>query len=433
MSLKNKAILLVSIFFMLLSGSYFFIGLKQAQEMLQDKIADMAASCNVVAHAVVHDIFSPYTKRIEGFVSTRPDIMEAFAKRDREMLYRRTLPAYRMLKKENPDFYTMPFILPDGQNFLRMHAPELHGDMQGQLRPQLMAVVEAKTQEAGFEVGRHGSFYRIEQPVFHEGHFIGIVEFGLSSRQVIDALQERLNIPVAEYYLTDEWIKADQQKQKGNKYGKYTLLADGEPLLSQLPGQISLDTPHQELTLKGRSYILHSYSIFTDFDDRPLGGFVALQDISAEVAKKNRFQAQALLLTSALFALTLFVLYFSFGRLIGRLENSEKMKSVLLGQLEETVFILKKNEDELKKYQENLETLVKERTSSLEKSLSEVKTLRGFLPICASCKKIRNDHGFWEQVEVYIRDRSDAEFSHSICPECFHRLYPDLQIEHDEG
>lgn len=62
----------------------------------------------------------------------------------------------------------------------------------------------------------------------------------------------------------------------------------------------------------------------------------------------------------------------------------------------------------------------------LRKALSEVKTLSGLLPICSSCKKIRNDQGRWEALEAYIRDRSDAEFSHGICPECAHKLYPEL-------
>jgi hypothetical protein len=62
----------------------------------------------------------------------------------------------------------------------------------------------------------------------------------------------------------------------------------------------------------------------------------------------------------------------------------------------------------------------------LAAALAEVKRLSGFLPICAACKKIRNDHGSWEQIETYIRDRSEAEFTHSLCPECVQRIYPDL-------
>lgn len=59
-----------------------------------------------------------------------------------------------------------------------------------------------------------------------------------------------------------------------------------------------------------------------------------------------------------------------------------------------------------------------------EEALAQVKILQGFLPICASCKKIRDDQGAWNQMEVYIRDHSEAEFSHGICPDCAVKLYP---------
>ena len=61
----------------------------------------------------------------------------------------------------------------------------------------------------------------------------------------------------------------------------------------------------------------------------------------------------------------------------------------------------------------------------LEKALSEIKTLRGILPLCSFCKKIRDDEGYWEQVDVYINRHSDADISHSICPECLRKHYPD--------
>jgi len=81
-------------------------------------------------------------------------------------------------------------------------------------------------------------------------------------------------------------------------------------------------------------------------------------------------------------------------------------------------------EQELKRYYENLEHLVDQRTAELQKALSEVRLLSGMLPICASCKKIRDDKGYWNQIESYIQQHSNAEFSHSICPDCMKKLYP---------
>ncbi|MFH0976110.1 MAG: PAS domain-containing protein [Spirochaetota bacterium] len=60
----------------------------------------------------------------------------------------------------------------------------------------------------------------------------------------------------------------------------------------------------------------------------------------------------------------------------------------------------------------------------LREALSQVKALSGLLPICSSCKKIRDEQGNWEVMEIYIGDHSEAEFSHGLCPECAERLYP---------
>jgi hypothetical protein len=76
---------------------------------------------------------------------------------------------------------------------------------------------------------------------------------------------------------------------------------------------------------------------------------------------------------------------------------------------------------ERKRSEQEREKLIGE----LRKALKEVKTLSGMLPICSVCKKIRDDKGYWNQIEAYIRDRSDADFSHGICPECARKLYPD--------
>jgi hypothetical protein len=65
----------------------------------------------------------------------------------------------------------------------------------------------------------------------------------------------------------------------------------------------------------------------------------------------------------------------------------------------------------------------------LQDALDRVKTLSGLLPICASCKKIRDDQGYWKQIEIYIKDHSEADFSHGICPDCRKRLYPDIHID----
>ncbi len=72
-----------------------------------------------------------------------------------------------------------------------------------------------------------------------------------------------------------------------------------------------------------------------------------------------------------------------------------------------------------------LRVQMEKKNSELQKALDEIKLLRGILPICASCKKIRDDKGYWNQLETYIQKHSDVLFSHGICPECSENLYGD--------
>jgi hypothetical protein len=68
-------------------------------------------------------------------------------------------------------------------------------------------------------------------------------------------------------------------------------------------------------------------------------------------------------------------------------------------------------------------TKERETAQALRDAVSQIKTLSGLIPICASCKKIRDDKGYWNQLEAYIQQHSEAEFSHGICPDCMKKLY----------
>lgn len=96
---------------------------------------------------------------------------------------------------------------------------------------------------------------------------------------------------------------------------------------------------------------------------------------------------------------------------VKKLELQARLRSVLK---------LKAEMDCRKAREKELEKLVEE----LRQSIAEVNTLNGLLPICAFCKKIRDDSGYWQQVESYVSQRSRASFSHSVCPQCLRLHYP---------
>lgn len=104
------------------------------------------------------------------------------------------------------------------------------------------------------------------------------------------------------------------------------------------------------------------------------------------------------------------------GLTLGAVDYISKPFSPAIVKLRiETQLELKRQRDALAK-----------RNEELEQAVAKIRTLSGLLPICASCKKIRDDKGYWTQLESYISQHSDAEFTHGCCPECMKKLYPEL-------
>ncbi len=111
---------------------------------------------------------------------------------------------------------------------------------------------------------------------------------------------------------------------------------------------------------------------------------------------------------------------------ISKEELAEKLV-MLSGQYRKLLKISVKLTKISDSYQKKLMVLkdqAEEKNLELETALAEIETLSGLLPICSGCKQIRDVEGDWHQIESYISNHSQAEFSHSLCPKCFKKLYP---------
>jgi len=108
------------------------------------------------------------------------------------------------------------------------------------------------------------------------------------------------------------------------------------------------------------------------------------------------------------------------GHLTAETRHTRKLNADLRSEIAERERI----QEELRVARDSLERRVHERTTDLQEALEKVRVLRGLLPICSVCKKIRNDQGYWIQLEVFIRDHSEADFTHSLCPSCAAQMYP---------
>ena len=149
----------------------------------------------------------------------------------------------------------------------------------------------------------------------------------------------------------------------------------------------------------------------------------------------SHWHSRAIFTTSLLF--TLILSYYLYQKMVAGFHNEQRMKKEMEinKRLEQEIALREREEARLRRTQQNLEREIKERISiekqrdrsivELTQALAEVRSLRGILPLCSFCKKIRDDKGYWEQVDVYIHKHSQADISHSICPQCMKQHYPD--------
>jgi hypothetical protein len=100
--------------------------------------------------------------------------------------------------------------------------------------------------------------------------------------------------------------------------------------------------------------------------------------------------------------------------------------SMIVLQVGETLSFIMLNSERLESELFETETVLRRTVSDLQQALADVKALSGMLPMCAHCKKIRDDRGYWQAVEEYIQQHSEAQFSHGICPDCLKEFYPEF-------
>jgi len=240
-------------------------------------------------------------------------------------------------------------------------------------------------------------------------------QLGNSFNKMIDRIRQSIGD------LEQSQQLALEEKEKAQAYLNTAMVAF---LVLDLKGQVILANPHCLNILKYKEAEILGKNWFETC--------IPKQDRIAR-QKKYKVEIQAQVSTGSLFESRVLTknnevrimdwrnthLYDQSGRMIGLLRSGIDITAK------------KRNEDELEKHRKHLEDLVDERTADLKRALDNIRTLRGIVPICSHCKKIRDDKGYWSQVEVYVQKHSEADFSHSICPECARKLYPDFDIYGD--
>ncbi|OEU71734.1 MAG: hypothetical protein BA864_03305 [Desulfuromonadales bacterium C00003093] len=321
--------------------------------------------------------------------------------------------------EKNFDFRHMQFHLPPGAiSFLRVHKPNKYGDDLTAIRHTIVVADENQKMTSGSEIGRILFGIRGASPVFvldaqtGERSHVGTLEFGTSLKFPISALAENQGVELAilldmEPLKRIVWPEVLQQKVQTNGIVNSYLIEEA----SLVSARTFLQNEDVKvlLTQGGMGYLKNNADYYwlatfplRDFagehnPERPdVGRVVIWQDVT-----KGVLALQQTLKTNILIAVLGFLLIEALLLVVLKLTTGKLEAMVVEGRSE----LAQKNAD-------------------LQQALDEVKTLGGLLPICAYCKKIRDDSGYWNRLENYIESHTTAQFSHGICDDCMEERFP---------
>lgn len=426
---------------------------KVFEKHLQDKIAQVRSSFEQQIQAERHQV-----SKLATYVASLPEIKELFfqgrqavetegggaggpaAARARDKLFS-TSQSIRDLLGQGFGFLRMHFHLPGkATSFLRVHRPGKYGDQLIPFRQLLVEAHEKKTLLSGLEIGRSDFSVRGVAPVFaydpyiEKDVYVGTLEFATSLQQTIADVAANQNVDIALLLTVDQlqsmlWPEELEKKisRKGTVAGFVVeeasfprakeFLAEEDPLIAEAAGSIHQD---QDWYHWLASFPLRDYWGSKDPQRPAIGRVIISSDATASyLTLQQNLHRNILVAVLAFIGIEVFFW-------LGMKVTSRKLEQMVAAG---RVQLTKKNrqlEEELvarETLQQEREELIEELKSALE----DVKALSGLLPICSYCKKIRDDEGYWQRLEAYIEDRSEAEFSHGICSECLEVHFPGVK------
>ncbi|RJX25758.1 MAG: PAS domain S-box protein [Desulfurivibrio sp.] len=333
MTANAKAILLITTIITVLALFYSLHQVANYNKQIDSYIVEEKKDFQQTFTSAQNFYFSIYNNWLMHFLESNPENIRAFAERDREKLYRITRPTYDSLKKSYPYIFVMHYHLPDGQGFLRMHEPEFYGDDLRQIRPAIQVVHHSGKPLFGYEIGIYGAFYRIIHPVFYEGKYVGALEIGVRTEEIVDELRRTTAKETSAFFANSYWQKAARNTQNQTVFKQHTLVEDQPRIAHMLPADFTFDSTAEQINHEGNTYLIHVLQGFKNHRQEPIGGIIAVQDISPQISEKNQFIIKSVLVSAGLGSLCILILSFSFRNLIGNLEKAKVTQDLLINEL----------------------------------------------------------------------------------------------------
>ncbi len=321
MQLKWKAIIGVMLLICSICAGYLFFFFNYSNKALKNYLDIQARSAANLADFIDKNEIKRFRDRIENFVNynlspSRKNLVLAFRDRDREKLLQYSEPFLKVFQRECPYFASLAWVLPDNTVFLRVHKTYLYGDNVGKMRKDIAEVNRTHKPLSGYAVGYVGLQLRIVQPVFYQDQYLGVVQFGIDARQILDALETECGAEAGLVIGNDYFKFMTRSLMPAIRHDSCAVQASNTELFRQVGDKICNPGDAQQINWKGRYYILKKVLAIRDFKGRNISHVVTALDFTAMRKAESQTIKWALLIAVAVLLLSFIVLNLSFENLL---------------------------------------------------------------------------------------------------------------------
>ena len=350
MNIRARLILLISIIMLVIAVFIFLFFIEEHAYYKREYIAQSQELMSTSIKSVRTSLDKRYSNRLKCFIDVHPEVVKAFAERNREQLFELSRHSYDVLTSVNPFIDAMYFILPDNIAFLRVHKPEYHSDNVEKLSPLAARVNSSRKTLSDIENVRMGPRYRICSPVFYEGKYIGLLGININIRKILRSQ--------ATSYTKLDLLFSEQQVQKMKFLSTkmlplydFFLYADTDPIFTSLPISL-LSEEGENVKVGGRVYTTFIAGSLQNIQKIEVARIVVATDVTKIVSSQWHRILNILFLIIFLLVVMGTALYLGVGKVLLRLKNVQRkledQNTLLEHTVEKCTFELQEKIDQYK-------------------------------------------------------------------------------------
>ncbi|MGV1097789.1 EAL domain-containing protein [Thiovibrio sp. JS02] len=361
---KWKATLTVLATILCLAGGFLFWGITSRQGDLRQQLRTEEAHTRELLSLITDQAFGHYRFRLKNLLSTRPELVDAFARRDRDGLLALARPLFeKVFSEENPALVQFQFYTPDDRLFMQAQQPRAPLAEVGAARPMVTEANRRRVPMAGYDLCRDGLFYRIIQPVFHGGEYLGAVEFGLQIERLVEKVGKGHDhaVEMSLLFAKEAWKdRVLSVNHPIRELDDRVLFLCCRNIFERLPADFHFGADILPKKIDGRWYVFDTTLVLRDFRDEGVARVALALEVSRFVEEFREFVLLTVFLAVAAAVVAFLILHFSFAAMHRELYAANR-------SLEANAVELNKNYAELSRYRHHLEEIIVERTVDLAK------------------------------------------------------------------